>query len=85
MKSGICRNWKASAGVSEMAMIGSNPRSISAMATAEIDEINSGMTVREVRSSIRISITNTTPVIGALKIADRAAPAPQQSRRVMFL
>ena len=38
-----------------------------------------------VMSSIRISSTKTTPVIGALKMAARAAPAPQQSSRVVFL
>lgn len=55
------------------------------MAAAVIEEISSGTTVREVRSSIRISSTKTTPVIRALKMAARAAPAPQQSSRVVFL
>jgi len=68
-----------------MAMIGSNPRIVRATAAAVIEEISSGTTVREVRSSIRISSTKTTPVIGALKMAARAAPAPQQSSRVVFL
>ena len=67
------------------AAIGSNPLIVSAMAAAVIEEISSGTTVREVRSSIRISSTKTTPVIGALKMAARAAPAPQQSSRVVFL
>ena len=38
-----------------MAMIGSNPRIVRATAAAVIEEISSGTTVREVRSSIRIS------------------------------
>ena len=38
-----------------------------------------------VMSSIRISSTKTTPVIGALKIAARAAPAPQHSSSVVCL
>ena len=37
-----------------------------------------------VMSSIRISSTKTTPVIGALKIAAIAAPAPQQSISVVL-
>ena len=67
------------------AAIGSNPLIVSAMAAAVIEEISSGTTVREVRSSIRISSTKTTPVIGALKMAAWAAPAPQQRSRVVFL
>ena len=84
-KSGIWLSRNASSGVSEMAMIGSNPRIVRATAAAVIEEMSSGTTVREVRSSIRISSTKTTPVIGALKMAARAAPAPQQSSRVVFL
>ena len=38
-----------------------------------------------VMSSIRISSTKTTPVIGALKMAASAAPAPQQSSSVVCL
>ncbi len=48
-------------------------------------EISSGMIDATVMSSISISNTKTTPVIGALNTADRAAAAPQLSSSVMFL
>ena len=57
-----------------MAMIGSNPRIVRATAAAVIEEMSSGTTVREVRSSIRISSTKTTPVIGALKDGCKGRP-----------
>ena len=85
MNSGICHSSKASAGASVTARIGSKPRSMKAIVVAVIEAISSGMTDPAVMSSIRISSTKTTPVIGALKMAARAAPAPQQSSRVVFL
>ena len=51
---------------------------------AVIEAMSSGMTDEAVMSSIRISSTKTTPVIGALKIAAIAAPAPQQSISVVL-
>ena len=56
-----------------------------AMVVAVIEAMSSGMTEPAVMSSIRISSTKTTPVIGALKMAASAAPAPQQSSSVVFL
>ena len=85
MKSGICHSSNASAGASVMARIGSKPRSMKAIVVAVIEAISSGMTEPAVMSSIRISSTKTTPVIGALKIAARAAPAPQHSSSVVCL
>ena len=50
------------------------------------DNISEGVTrVLYAMSSIRISSTKTTPVIGALKMAASAAPAPQQSSSVVCL
>ena len=83
MKSGICSS-KASSGASVTARIGSKPRSMKAMVVAVIEAMSSGMTEPAVMSSIRISSTKTTPVIGALKIAAIAAPAPQQSISVVL-
>ncbi len=71
--------------MSETAKIGSNPRSINDIVVAVIDAINSGVIDPTVISNIRISSTNTTPVIGALNIAANAAPAPQQSKSVVCL
>ena len=85
MNSGICHSSKASAGASVTARIGSKPRSMKAIVVAVIEAISSGMTDPAVMSSIRISSTKTTPVIGALKIAARAAPAPQHSSSVVCL
>ena len=84
MNSGICHSSKASAGASVTARIGSKPRSMKAIVVAVIEAISSGMTDPAVMSSIRISSTKTTPVIGALKIAAIAAPAPQQSISVVL-
>ena len=85
MKSGICQSSNASAGASVTARIGSKPRSMKAIVVAVIEAMSSGMTDPAVMSSIRISSTNTTPVIGALKMAANAAPAPQQSSSVVCL
>ena len=85
MNIGICRSSKASAAVSVTAMIGSKPRKTKAIVVAVIEAMSSGMTDEAVMSSIRISSTKTTPVIGALKIAARAAPAPQHSSSVVCL
>ena len=85
IKSGICHSSKASSGRSETAMIGSKPRRMSAVVVAVTVAISSGMIEVAVMSSIRISSTKTKPVIGALKIAATAAPAPQQSRSVVCL
>ena len=84
MNIGICRSSKASAAVSVTAMIGSKPRKTKAIVVAVIEAMSSGMTDEAVMSSIRISSTKTTPVIGALKIAAIAAPAPQQSSSVVL-
>ena len=84
MNIGICRSSKASAAVSVTAMIGSKPRKTKAIVVAVIESMSSGMTDEAVMSSIRISSTKTTPVIGALKIAAIAAPAPQQSISVVL-
>ncbi len=84
MNIGICRSSKASAAVSVTAMIGSKPRKTKAIVVAVIEAMSSGMTDEAVMSSIRISSTKTTPVIGALKIAAIAAPAPQQSISVVL-
>ena len=85
MKSGICQSSNTSAGASVTARIGSKPRSMKAIVVAVIEAMSSGMTDPAVMSSIRISSTNTTPVIGALKMAASAAPAPQQSSSVVCL
>ena len=84
MNSGICHSSKASSGASVTARIGSNPRSMKAIVVAVIEAMSSGMTDAAVMSSMRISSTKTTPVIGALKMAARAAPAPQQSSSVVL-
>ena len=85
MNSGICHSSNASPGLSATASIGLNPRSMNAMVVAVMEAISSGMTDPAVMSSIRISSTKTTPVIGALKMAANAAPAPQQSSSVVCL
>lgn len=85
MKSGICHSSKASAGCSVTARMGSKPRSMKAKVVAVMEAISSGMTEPAVMSSIRISSTKTTPVMGALKMAASAAPAPQQSSSVVCL
>lgn len=85
MNSGICHSSKASCGASVTARMGSKPRSMKAIVVAVTEEMSSGMTDPAVMSSIRISSTKTTPVIGALKMAASAAPAPQQSSSVEFL
>ena len=77
--------WKASAGFSVTGRMGSKPRSRKAIVVAVIEAISSGTIEPAVRSSMRISSTNITPVIGALKMAASAAPAPQQSSRVECL
>ena len=64
---------------------GSKPLRKNINVVAVTVEISSGMIDDTVMSSIRISRTNTTPVMGALKTAERAAAAPQQSKSVMFL
>ena len=66
-------------------MMGEKPWNTSEVMVAVIDAKSSGMIDFEVMSSIRISSTKTTPVMGALKTAATAAPAPQQSISVMFL
>ena len=45
--------------------------------TADTEEIISGTRAVILKSSIRISSTKITPVMGALKIPDRAAATPQ--------
>ena len=65
--------------------MGSKPRKTSATVVAETDDTSSGMIDEAVMSSIRISSTKTTPVIGALNMAATAAPAPQHSKRVSSL
>ena len=85
MKSGICHSSKASCGWSVTASMGSKPRSMKAIVVAVIEAISSGITEPAVMSSISISSTKTTPVIGALKMAASAAPAPQQSSSVVCL
>lgn len=65
-------------------MMGSKPRKTKAIVVAVIEAMSSGMTDEAVMSSIRISSTMTTPVIGALKMAAIAAPAPQQSISVVL-
>ena len=65
--------------------IGSKPLKIRATVVADIEDMSSGMIDVAVMSSINISNTNTTPVIGALNIAATAAPAPQHSRSVSSL
>ena len=66
-------------------MMGEKPCNESEIIVAVIEAISSGIIDFEVMSSIKISSTKTTPVIGALKTAATAAPAPQQSSSVMFL
>ncbi len=85
MKSGICHSSNASSGRSVTARMGSKSRRMKAMVVAVMEAISSGMTEAAVMSSIRISSTKTMPVIGALKMAAMAAPAPQQSSRVVCL
>ena len=64
---------------------GSKPFRKNISVVAVTAEISSGMIDATVMSSISISNTKTTPVIGALNTADRAAAAPQLSSSVMFL
>ena len=71
--------------VSDTGYIGENPCNDSEMIVAVMDAMSRGIIDLDVMSSIRISSTNTTPVIGALKTAATAAPAPQQRSSVMFL
>ena len=52
--------------------------------TAATVEINNGMIELTVMSSIKISNTKTTPVIGALNTADNAPAAPQHNNSVML-
>ena len=85
MNIGICASSNLSVTESVTGRIGSKPRNISASVVADSEAISSGVTEPMVMSSIRISNTKTTPVIGALKIAASAAPAPQQSNSVTFL
>ncbi len=85
MNSGICHSSNASSGRSVTARMGSKSRNRNAIVVAVIEAISSGMTEAAVMSSIRISNTKTMPVIGALKIAAMAAPAPQHSIRVVCL
>lgn len=54
--------------------MGSKPRKTSATVVAETDDTSSGMIDEAVMSSIRISSTKTTPVIGALNMAATAHP-----------
>ena len=68
-----------------IAKIGSKPRKIRAVVVAVADAKINGKTDAEVISSIKISSTKTTPVIGALKIAATAAPAPQHKSSVNSL
>ena len=77
--------WKKSSGLSVTARMGSKPRRMKAIVVAVTEAMSSGTIDPAVRSSIRISSTKTTPVIGALKMAARAAPAPQQSSSVVCL
>ena len=66
-------------------MMGSKPRKMKAIVVAVTVAIKRGIIEVAVMSSIRISKTKITPVIGALKMAARAAPAPQQSISVVCL
>ena len=83
--SGTCSTWNISLSESDTAMMGEKPWNTSEVMVAVIEAKSNGMIDFVVISSIRISSTKTTPVIGALKTAATAAPAPQHSSSVMFL
>ena len=75
------RNWNAY--LTSRLNTGSKPFRKNISVVAVTVEISSGMIDATVMSSIRISSTKTTPVIGALNTAERAPAAPQQSSSVM--
>ena len=68
-----------------MLKTGSKPLRKNISEVAVTVEMSSGMIELTVMSSIRISSTKTTPVIGALNTAERAPAAPQQSSSVVCL
>ena len=68
-----------------MLKTGSNPVRKNMREVAVTAEMSSGIIDEIVISSISISSTKTTPVMGALKTADNAAATPQHSNSVIFL
>jgi hypothetical protein len=70
---------------SDTEIMGEKPWKTNEVMVAVIEAKSKGMIDFDVISSIRISSTKTTPVMGALKTAATAAPAPQHSSSVMFL
>ena len=78
----MCENERSPMVLAES--IGSKPLTKKVSVTAVTEEIISGMIAVILISSSKISITNITPVMGALKIADRAAATPHASISVIL-
>ena len=71
-------------GVRLHANIGVCPRKMYAITVAEMVEISSGSMDDRDRLNSSISIVNSTPASGALKMPAMAPAAPQPSRTVMW-